>query len=136
MIISIVLNKIKFTAIRSCNDNSNTNSDSYINHGRYEEAYKMEHDLIKKYLFNVYRHFYNVDQLRTPNNLRSFADCLASVKDFPFTEPELINYLEQEYHQVLELGGLALQEKTKEIYRHVTNILMKIKNYISEDDFE
>ena len=52
---------------------------SYINHDRYEEAFNMEYDLIKKYLFNAYRHFYNVDRVRSPNDLRSFMKFLSTV---------------------------------------------------------
>ncbi|KKN19052.1 hypothetical protein LCGC14_0949620 [marine sediment metagenome] len=107
-----------------------------INHSKYEEAFKKEHGLIKRFLFNVYRHFYNVDWLRTPNDLRLFAGYLATVQEFPFSKPELINYLEYEYHQVLKLDDLDLQEKAKKIYRYITNFMMKIKNFINEDDFE
>ncbi len=81
-------------------------------------------------------HIYNVDWLRTPNDLRLFAGYLATVQEFPFSKPELINYLEYEYHQVLKLDDLDLQEKTKKIYRYITNFMMKIKNFISDDDFE
>ncbi len=110
--------------------------DNYIKHSKYEEAFKMEHYLIKRFLFNVYRHFYNVDQLRTPNDLRIFAGYLATVKDFPFSEPELINYLEKGYDQVLELDNLDLKEKTKEIYKYITGFMIKIRTYIREEDFE
>ncbi len=107
---------------------------SYIDLCRYEEAFKMEHNLIKKYLFNVYRHFYNVDRVRSLNDLRSFMKFLSTVKDFPFTEPELINYLGREYYQVLELEGLEVDEKSKKIFRYITTFILKIEKYIYEDE--
>ena len=107
---------------------------SYIDHGRYEEALNMEHDLIRKYLFNAYRHFYNVDRVRNPNDLRSFMKFLSTVKVFPFTEPELINYIERDYNQVLELEGLELDEKSKKIFRYITAFILKIEKYIYEDE--
>ena len=107
---------------------------SYLDHDRYEEAFNMEHDLIRKYIFNAYRHFYNVDRVRSPNDLRSFMKFLSTVKVFPFTEPELINYLEGDYNQVLELEGLELDEKSKKIFRYITTFILKIEKYIYEDE--
>ena len=106
----------------------------HIDHGRYEEAFNIEHDLIKKYLYNTYRHFYNVNLVKSPDDLRSFITLLSKTEDFPFTESELINYLERDYNQVLELEGLELDEKCNKIFRYIGVFLVKIEKYIYDDD--
>ncbi|MFX1593254.1 MAG: hypothetical protein ACFFCL_11220, partial [Promethearchaeota archaeon] len=104
---------------------------SYINREDYKNALKIEHGIIKKYLMNVYRHFYNVESVVIAD-LNEFLTVLEDIKGFPFSKQELIDYIDK--YQVLNLDGENLELLAKEIYQFIYNFLIKIQYYIYEEE--
>lgn len=126
-------NKLKLALVREYSD---FNYDiftiySYINREDYKNALKIEHGIIKKYLMNVYRHFYNVESVVIAD-LNEFLTVLEDIKGFPFSKQELIDYIDK--YQVLNLDGENLELLAKEIYQFIYNFLIKIQYYIYEEE--
>ncbi|MFX1599720.1 MAG: hypothetical protein ACFFB6_03915, partial [Promethearchaeota archaeon] len=126
-------NKLKLALVREFSD---FNYDiftiySYINREDYKNALKIEHGIIKKYLMNVFRHFYNVESVVIAD-LNEFLTVLEDIKGFPFSKQELIDYIDK--YQVLNLDGENLELLAKEIYQFIYNFLIKIQYYIYEEE--
>jgi len=104
---------------------------SYINREDYENALKIEHSLIKTYLMNVYRHFYNVESV-VISDLNAFLTVLGDMKGFPFSKRELIDYIDR--YQVINLEGDNIESLSKEMYQFIYNFFIKIQHYIYEEN--
>lgn len=105
---------------------------SYINDEDYKNALKIEHGLIKHFLINVYKQFYNVDTIKTVNDFENFLSILGEKKRFPFTTQELNKYLEID--QTINLESETLESLAKDIYLTIYDFFIKIQHYIYDEE--
>ncbi|MFW9969880.1 MAG: hypothetical protein ACFFDF_06740 [Candidatus Odinarchaeota archaeon] len=79
----------------------------------YSTALKILHELIKTFLGNVYRHFYNVDTL-VLQGFNSFLTLLEKTEGFPYTKQELIDLIDR--YQFIKVDDSNLESVVKEMY--------------------
>ncbi|MFX1389400.1 MAG: hypothetical protein ACFE9Z_04970 [Promethearchaeota archaeon] len=103
----------------------------YINRKDYDTALKIEHGLIKKYLVNVYRHYYNVNSALFVD-INKFLAVLAETKNFPFTKQEIISYIDR--YQVIKGEEEDIESLTKEIYELTHDFFMKIQQFVNQEE--
>jgi len=103
---------------------------SFINHEEYRNALKIQHYLVKKYLMNVYKHFYNADYIVTSKDLDKFIQEISKDPDLLFTQEELHEYLEQ--YQIINFDEENLKELAIEIYTYYSKFFEKIQLYINK----
>ena len=103
---------------------------SYINHKEYRNALKIQHNLIKKYLMNVYKNFYNADYIVTTKDLEKFITEISKDPDILFTQEELQEYLEQ--YQIINFDEQNLKELAIEMYTYYSQFFEKIQLYINK----
>ncbi|MFW9826721.1 MAG: hypothetical protein ACFFEY_03765 [Candidatus Thorarchaeota archaeon] len=102
----------------------------YIKQEDYDNALKIENELIKKYLINVYRQYYNVEDIFLVD-LNKFLTVLEEVKTFPFTKKELIGFIDK-FQLIKEKENL--EAVTKDLYQNISNFFMKIQNFVFQED--
>jgi hypothetical protein len=100
---------------------------SYINNEDYTSALKIHHGLIKKYLRNVYRDYYN-DCAVVLKRFNSFLGLLEKAEGFPLSKQELIDYID--HSPVME--GNYLELPTKNRYKSISEFFGKIQNFINQ----
>ncbi len=93
-----------------------------LKYGQYEKVLKIEEDIIKKYLVQTYRHYYNINGLVTDHQLGQFLEFLSTSKDLPLKKEELQRYIEK--FQVIE------RSDPKELYNVVCTFFKQIRSYI------
>ncbi|MFX0021532.1 MAG: hypothetical protein ACFE9S_04350 [Candidatus Hermodarchaeota archaeon] len=103
---------------------------SYINRGEYKSALKIEHGLIKKFLLNVLKQYYNIESPISSDTLDKFLTFLGGITDFSLTNQELLDYIEQ--YKVINLETNNLESLAKEVYQFIYNFFVKIQHYIYE----
>ncbi|MFX0155114.1 MAG: hypothetical protein ACFE9Q_11355 [Candidatus Hodarchaeota archaeon] len=103
----------------------------FINHNDYEKAIKIGHGLIKKYLLNVYKQFYNVNQILSINEVEKFIINLAKSEEFPFSKEEFESYIEK--YDLINLENQNLEELAEDLYEYIYSFFIKIQNYIFEE---
>ncbi|MFX1320779.1 MAG: hypothetical protein ACFFAQ_03955 [Promethearchaeota archaeon] len=103
---------------------------SFINHKEYQNALKILHNLIKKFLMSVYKHFYNADYIVTTKDLEKFITEISKNPDILFTQEELHDYLEQ--YQIINFDEENLKELVIEMYTYYSQFFEKIQLYINK----
>ncbi len=103
---------------------------SFINHKEYRNALKIQHNLIKKYLMSVYKHFYNADYLVTSKDLEKFITEISKDPDILFTQEELHKYLDK--YQVINFDEENLKELAIKMYTYYSQFFEKIQLYINK----
>lgn len=103
---------------------------NFIENEDYKNALKIESGFIKKFLVNVYRHYFNVDHVISLDNLKEFAATLGSTEGFPFTTRALQEYMTN-YSNINfdEIDEVNLETTSQEIYEYISDFFIKIKNY-------
>jgi hypothetical protein len=109
------------------------NAYRYINRKDYENALKIEYELIKKYLINVNRHYYNIKELNLVD-LNKFLTILEKTDGFPFTKQEIINYIDK--YQVIKMEEEDLELLSKKLYHTISDFFIRIQNYIYQENEE
>lgn len=104
----------------------------FIKKNDYQNALRIEHGLINKFLMNVYKHFYNVDISPESDNLNIFLIHLTNIEGFPFTDHELMEYVEK--YQAIEIESESIEARVEHVYHQIYNFFIKIQNYIYEND--
>ncbi len=105
---------------------------SYINKGDYQNALKIEHEIVKNFLVNIYKQYYNIDTTATSEELNNFLNFLTDIKDFPFSNQQLTEFVEK--YKVIDLESKNKESLAKEIYQFVYDFFIQIQNYIYGDD--
>lgn len=93
----------------------------------FSNALKIEHELLKRYLMSVYRHYYNAETV-VLTEFNSFLGVLGTSEGFPFTKQELINCIDK--HQFIKVEESDIESLTKEIYQEISEFFVKLQNYI------
>ncbi|MFW9987739.1 MAG: hypothetical protein ACFFC3_03710 [Candidatus Odinarchaeota archaeon] len=101
---------------------------NFIEKEQYSNALKIEQIIIKKFLFNVYRQYYNIDRAVMPSEVGPFFNLLEEIEDFPFKAEQLKNYINE--HQNINLDIDNPKKIALEAYESLYNFFIKIQNYI------
>ncbi len=99
-----------------------------IKHFNFKKALKIEHSLIRNYLSNVYKHFNNHDSIVTPNSLNQFLKYLSSVKYFPISYEDLVDFSERD--RVINYAEDTIKGVAEEIYTFQNNFFTKINSFL------
>ncbi|KKN10752.1 hypothetical protein LCGC14_1033450 [marine sediment metagenome] len=99
-----------------------------IKHLNFKKALKIEHGLIQNYLSNVYRHFNNQDAIVTQNSLNKFLKYLSSVKNFPISYEDLVDFNER--YRVINYAQGKIKEVSEEIYKFQNLFFTKINSFL------
>ena len=105
---------------------------SFINKRDYENALRISHELIKNYLVNIYKQYYNTDNIVTTTELDKFLNFLSDIEEFPFSNRELLNFIER--YKIIDLNSEKKESLAKEIYQFIYDFFIKIQNYIYWND--
>lgn len=101
---------------------------NFIENRQYSTALKIEQIIIKKFLFNVYRQYYNIDRAVMPSEVVPFFNLLEEIEDFPFTAEQLKDYVNQ--YQNINLDIDNPKKIAVGAYESLYNFFIKIQNYI------
>jgi hypothetical protein len=103
---------------------------SYLNHQDFENTIKVGHGLIKSYLKNVYRQYFNVDTVII-DELNSFLAFIGEAKGFPFSKQILNEFIDK--YQNLNLERVDIESLAREIYQFIYEFFTKIQHYIYKE---
>jgi hypothetical protein len=95
----------------------------------YSNAIQLNHELIKKYIRKVYRHFYNKENVYM-EEFNSFLGELSSLENFPFTKKELIDFIDQ--YQFIRLDDPNVEELAQEISNSLFRFSSKIFQFLNK----
>jgi hypothetical protein len=101
-----------------------------INKENYEKALKIEHGLIKRYLINVCRHYYDSNE-KLIVNLSKFLTTLEETEGFPLTKQDLVNYIDK--HQIIKGEDEDLEIISKDLYQKISDFFKHIQNYVYQE---
>lgn len=104
---------------------------SFINKGEYRAALKVQHNLVKRFLMSVYKHFYNVNYIVTYKDLEKFIQDITNDPEIPFTQEEIHDYLER--YQILNFDNEDIQSLAIEIYTYYHQFFDKLQLYINKE---
>jgi len=65
----------------------------FIAHEQYKNALKIEHNIVRRFLIEVYKHYFNANYLVITKDLTEFIEHLVNDAHLPFTKKELIDYM-------------------------------------------
>jgi hypothetical protein len=99
-----------------------------IKHFNFKKALKIEHSLIRNYLSSVYKHFNNHDSIVTQNSLNQFLKYLSSVKNFPISYEDLVDFSERD--KVINYAEDTIKGVAEEIYTFQNNFFTKINSFL------
>ncbi|MFX1323992.1 MAG: hypothetical protein ACFE8N_03480 [Promethearchaeota archaeon] len=100
----------------------------YINQGKFEEAMKIEFNLVSRFFSEVYNHYYNKAGLVSSQELDTFLEGLVNTQSIPFTREELHTYL------LLSQRSEDIENTTREWYNHISTFFDKIQSYICPNE--
>ncbi len=103
----------------------------FIEDKEYHSALRIESGLIRKFLVGVYRHYYNIKDVLSLDDLKKFITTLGSTEGFPFTNEALQEYISN-YSPINfdEINEVDLEATSKKIYHYFYDFFIKIQNYI------
>ena len=67
----------------------------FINHQEYKNALKIEHNLVRRFLIAVYKHYFNANYLVTTKDLTEFIEHLVTDANIPFTKEMLVDFMKR-----------------------------------------
>lgn len=102
-----------------------------IEKGEYSDAIKIGQITLKKYLINVYRHYYNIDRAVMLSEMTPFFKLLADMDNFPFTAEELNDYINQ--YQQINLDVDDDKEVAEKMYEFLSKFFDNINNYLVQE---
>ncbi|MFX1364510.1 MAG: hypothetical protein ACFFCE_19490 [Promethearchaeota archaeon] len=103
----------------------------FMRNTNYSSALKIEQNIIKKFLFNVFRHYYNIDRAVIPSEVLSFFETMENTENFPFTVQKLKDYLTT--YQEINLDINDPEKLAHKLYNSIHHFFIKIQNYIYQE---
>ncbi len=104
----------------------------FINGNEYKNALKIEHNLVRRFLIEVYKHYFNANYLVTTKDLTEFIEHLVTDINLPFTKEELIDYMVR--YQVVDFEHSNVQSLSHEIYEFISVFFDKVQLYMYKDE--
>jgi hypothetical protein len=102
----------------------------YILNEDYRNALKIEDNLVRNFLTELYKHYYNKDTIVQSAVLDEFVSFLSTVPNLSFTKEELNGILTQ----AINLNSNNLKSQAEEIYEVISSFFEKIQAYIYKED--
>jgi hypothetical protein len=106
----------------------------FITHKNYKNALKVEHNLVRRFLIEVYKHYFNANYLVTTKDLTEFIEHLVRDAHIPFTKEELVDYMEQ--YKIVDFDHSNVQSLAHEIYEYIAIFFDKVQLYMYKDEEE
>jgi len=106
----------------------------FITHEKYKNALKIEHNIVRRFLIEVYTHYFNANYLVTTKDLTEFIEHLVTDAGAPFTKEELTSYMDR--YQVIDFDHSDIESLAPEIYEFISVFFDKIQLYIYKDKEE
>ncbi|MFX1524009.1 MAG: hypothetical protein ACFFCC_10915 [Promethearchaeota archaeon] len=103
----------------------------YIGRNDYKSAIKVEHNLVRRFLVEVYTHYFNANYLITTKDLKEFIEHLVSDSHVPFTKNELLEHIEK--YQVIDFEHSDLATLATEIYDFISEFFDKFQLYMYKE---
>jgi hypothetical protein len=92
----------------------------------YQDALKIEHDLIARYLTEVCKHYKNVNQV-SPDELYAFIELITSEPHLGFSLEELRRHIDK-YHTI-NPETTTTEQMANELYQDISYFFEKIQTY-------
>jgi len=106
----------------------------YLLNNDFKNALKLEHNFIQRFLTEVYKHYFNSDDVVTTTNLNDFIEHLSVGCKMPFTKEELHKYLER--FQTVDFEQNDIEFKSKKLYDYLFMFFSKLQSYIYNESEE
>ncbi len=103
----------------------------FITHKNYKNALKVEHNLVRRFLIAVYKHYFNANYLVTTKDLTEFIEHLVRDAHLPFTKEELVDYMER--YKIVDFDHSNVQSLANEIYEYIAVFFDKVQLYMYKD---
>ncbi len=104
----------------------------FINREEYKNALKVEHNLVRRFLIEVYKQYFNANYLITTKDLTEFIEHLVTDANIPFTTKELIEYVER--YQVVDFEHSDLESLANEVYEFISVFFDKIQLFMYKNE--
>ncbi|MFX1345778.1 MAG: hypothetical protein ACFFAI_11775, partial [Promethearchaeota archaeon] len=106
----------------------------YIKNKDFKNALKLEHNFIQRFLSEVYKHYFNTDDVVTPANMSNFIEHLCTDSKIPFTKKEMHTYIED--FQTINFEAHDIESKSKELSRRLFIFISTLHSYIYNESKE
>ena len=106
----------------------------FINKQQYKNALKVEHNLVRRFLIEVYKHYFNANYLITTKDLTEFIEHLVTDTDIPFTKEGLVDFMQR--YQVIDFDHSDLRSLASEVYEFISVFFDKIQLYMYKNKEE
>ena len=98
----------------------------YITKENYQDALKIERDLISRFLTEVCKHYNNVNQVSSVD-LYKFIEHITTDQDFTFSNDELTGYIDK--YQDYNFENNSSEQIANEMYLYISEFFKKIQIY-------
>ncbi|MFX1279976.1 MAG: hypothetical protein ACFFA3_11205 [Promethearchaeota archaeon] len=103
----------------------------YMTKERYQDALKIERDLIGRFLTEICKHYNNVDQV-SPSELYSFIELITQEPTFGFTFDDLKGHIDK-FHRI-NFQIITYEQIAHELYEDISTFFEKIQTYILNEE--
>ena len=95
---------------------------------------KVEHNIVRRFLIEVYKHYFNANYLVTTKDLTEFVEHFVNDAHLPFTKKEFIDYMDR--YQIIDFDRSDIQLLATEIYEFISVFFDKVQLYMYKDKEE
>jgi hypothetical protein len=106
----------------------------YIQNGDFKNALKLEHDLIHRFLIEVYKLYANSDDAVSGEDLYEFIVQLTKNSKLPFSLEQLQTFLD--HHKRIEFEHDDLESTSIALYQDIFNFFSRLQSYIFNENQE
>ncbi|MFX1428299.1 MAG: hypothetical protein ACFFBE_17730, partial [Promethearchaeota archaeon] len=106
----------------------------YIQNGEFENALRIELNLIQRFLMEVYKHYANSDETVSEKNLNEFILHLSNDFKIPFTQEEIRQFLERS--KEINFNSESNESKAIQLYQDLFIFFSKLQTYIYNEKEE
>ncbi|MHA2280743.1 MAG: hypothetical protein ACXAC5_07815 [Promethearchaeota archaeon] len=104
----------------------------FITHQEYESALKVEHNLVRRFFIEMYKHYFNTNYMVSTKDLTEFIDHMVSDAKLPFTKEELVDYMDR--YQIVNFDREDLPSLANDVYEFISVFFDKIQLYMYKDN--
>ncbi|MFW9873995.1 MAG: hypothetical protein ACFFG0_12885, partial [Candidatus Thorarchaeota archaeon] len=103
----------------------------YVEENEFKNALKLEHNFIGKFLTEIYKHYYNTDEMVEIKDFHNFIEHLCMDYKIPFSREELHHNVER--FKMINFDYNNIELKAKELYQYLDVFFKKLRKYIEGD---
>ena len=103
----------------------------YIKNKDFKNAAKLEHNFIQRFFTEIYKHYFNSDEVVTLANLNNFIEQICTDSKISFTKKEMYTYIEQ--FRTINFDDQDIELKSKELSRRLFVFISKLYSYIYKE---